>query len=109
MTDLTTLISLKTSELQLGDIVVSHGLKLLIDRDILISESHPKDGPGGACRYTKALVLNRDDVPGTIVPLGWTARWDRNRSYDDAVPHDGEHRWTVQGNDLARWLVERAG
>ena len=98
----------KTSELQQGDIVNCHGLRCLIDRPVEISQSHP-DRPGvgdGKTRYVQALVLNRDDVPNEVVPVGWTADWKRNGKYEPR-PHDGEHRWTIQGNDLARWSVER--
>jgi len=97
----------KTSELRQGDIVVSHGLRLLIDQEILVSKSHPVASDGSQCRYTKALVLNRDDVPSEVVPVSWTADWDRTQSWE-ARPHNGEHRWSIQGNDLAYWWVEGA-
>ena len=97
-----------TSELREGDVVNCHGMRCLIDRPIEISRSHPhREGVGdGKTRYTQALVLNREDVPTAVVPIGWTADWKRNARYEQQ-PHDGEHRWTIQGNDLARWHVER--
>jgi hypothetical protein len=97
----------KTSELSTGDVVNCHGMRCLIDRDVLVSTAHADSlGVGdGKTRYTLALVLNRDDVPGSVVPVGWTADWKRN-ARDEALPHDGEHRWTIQGNDLATWAVE---
>lgn len=101
--------TVKTSELVEGDIVNCHGLRCLVDRPILISQSHP-DSPGvgdGKTRYVQALVLNRDDEATSAVPRGWTANWKRN-SRDEPLPHDGEHRWTIQGNDLAVWAVELA-
>ena len=85
-----------TSELRQGDIVNCHGMRCLIDGEISVSRSHP-DSPGvgdGKTRYTKALVLNRDDETTTVVPRGWT------------LEPNGEHRWTIQGNDLARWHIE---
>ena len=96
-------LTLKTSELREGDVVVTDGgLRCLIDRPLELSTSHP----GGNTRYTQALVLNRDDVPNRLVPVGWTADWKRNAKYEPR-PHDGQHRWTIQGNDLAHWHVER--
>jgi len=96
-----------TSELRSGDIVNCHGMRCLIDGEIMISKSHA-DSPGvgdGKTRWTKALVLNRDEVPNSLVPFGWTADWKREGKYEP-LPHDGQHRWTIQGNDRARWHVE---
>lgn len=100
-----------TSELEPGDIVLCHGMRCLIDREVEISRSHP-DAPGigdGKTRYVKALVLNREDVPTALVPFSFTADWDRYPSVNRStpLPHHGEHRWTIQGNDLARWAVEQ--
>lgn len=98
-----TTLTLSTSELREGDVVICHGLRCLIDRPLEVSTAHP----GYETRWTQALVLNRDEVPNEIVPVHWTSDWKRN-ARDEARPHDGEHRWTIQGNDLARWSVERA-
>lgn len=96
----------RTSELRTGDIVNCHGLRCLIDGEINISQSHPASPVGDGCtRYTVALVLNRDEVPSTRVPVGWTADWKRD-ARGETLPHDGEHRWTIQGNDFATWAVE---
>lgn len=98
----------KTSGLRPGDVVVVEGsMRCLIDRELQVSEAHPVASDGSRCRYTSALVLNRDEVPGDIIPKGWTADWDRTQPKDAPRPHHGEHRWTIQGNDLARWAVER--
>jgi hypothetical protein len=94
-----------TSELRVGDVVVEHGMRCLIDREIQVSKSHPVASDGSVCRYTQALVLNRDDEATRAVPVSWTADWKRDGKYE-ARPHDGEHRWTIQGNDLVRWHVE---
>ena len=94
-----------TSELRKGDVVNCHGMRCLIDREINVSRSHPEHPERGETRYTQALVLNRDDVPTEAVPFGWTADWKRDGKYEQR-PHDGQHRWTIQGNDLARWAVE---
>lgn len=83
-----------THELVAGDVVNCHGLRCLIDGELLVSRTHPSDGPGGHCVYTSALVLDRN-APSAI-PRGWT------------IQPDGTDRWTIQGNALARWHVELA-
>jgi hypothetical protein len=101
MTTKTQTKTVKTSELRSGDVVLAHGMRLLIDRPIAQSTAHPADDTRGPVLFTQALVLNRDDVPNSLVPIAWTREW--NRSGDNA----NEHRWTIQGNDLATWAVER--
>lgn len=88
-----------TPELQEGDVVNAHGLRCKIDRPLTLSQSHP----GGQTFYVQALVLNRDDVPNEVVPVSWTRDW-QGPSHRPA--ENGEHRWTIQGNELARWAVE---
>lgn len=97
-----------TSELRKGDLVFEHGMIVLIDGEINISQNHPvRHGVGdGFTRWTLGLVLNRDDERTSVVPRSWTADWDRDRR-GDSLPHDGQHRWTIQGNDNARWSIER--
>ena len=97
---------IRISELRVGDIVLDHGMRLLVDRPVEISKSHPVASDGSFCRYTQALVLNRDDPATAAVPRSWTADWKRN---GEQTPHDGEHRWTIQSNDRMTWRVERDG
>jgi hypothetical protein len=85
-----------TPELKQGDIVNCHGMRCLIDRPLT---------PNRRSHWTQALVLNRSEVPSAVVPIGWTADWKRD-ARNEARPHDGEHRWTIQGNELAYWSVE---
>ena len=89
----------KTSELRQGDIVNCHGLRCLIDGEIKVSKCHQH--PACEVRYTSALVLNRDEVPASVVPLSFTE--DRS-AY--GIKQSDEPRWTIQGNDLATWAVE---
>lgn len=105
---MTTYTIKRTSELAAGDIVNCHGMRCLIDGEINISRSHPDTiGVGDEkTRWTVALVLNRDEVPNEVVPCSWTGEWKRN--VREPLPHDGQHRWTIQGNDRARWHVENA-
>jgi hypothetical protein len=95
-------VSKRTSELRVGDIVNCHGMRCEIDRELQVSLVHPAD-ERGSVRWTQALVLNRDDEATNAVPRSWTRDWARN-----AKPN-GEHRWTIQGNDLASWCVEAGG
>ena len=89
-----------TSELRSGDIVQCHGMRCLIDGEINVSRTHPSSDEHGDVRYARALVLNRDEVSKDAVPYGFTTA-DTSRG-----DKPGEHRWTIQGNDLARWSVE---
>lgn len=77
-----------TYELEVGDIVRSHGLRLMLD-----GPAQSWLGSNGRATFAfHALVLNRDE--SDFVPFHWT------------VQPDGSHRWAVQGNDLAMWEVE---
>ena len=76
-----------TPELREGDVVREHGMRILIDGEPQLSKSHP----GNSTFYHRGLILNIDEVRAEgFIPAGWI--------------EDG--RWTVQGNDLARWGVE---
>jgi len=90
-------VTVVTSALRQGDVVNCHGMRCLIDRPVMKSSSHPKEAD---VRYTRALVINRDEVPASAVPYGFTSA---DASRGDAP---NEHRWTIQGNDLASWHVE---
>lgn len=85
-------LCLTTPELRRGDVVHTHGMLCLIDSDPILSVSHP----GNQTFYVLALVLNRVDVPATHVPMSFTTCTLRE-----------EHRWTIQGNEHARWMVTR--
>lgn len=89
-----------THELKLGDIVNCHGMRCLIDSEILESRTHPQNEHSPTL-YTRALVLNRDEVPVHVVPLAYTEDYDGiGRKLSD------EPRWSIQGNGLAHWHVE---
>lgn len=85
-------------ELEVGDIVHEHGMVLLVDQAPTLSKAHA----GDRTYYTAAIVTNRDQVSNDSVPFAFTEprevwhaaehRWIR--------PTTGEHRWTLQGNDL---------
>jgi hypothetical protein len=82
-----------TPELVAGDVVLVHGMRCLIDTEPLPSRCHP----GSSTFYVRALVLNPDEVRAArVVPMSWL--------YDERAD-DTEPRWTIQGNELARWSV----
>lgn len=74
-----------SSELAQGMVVNCHGMRCLIDGEI-----HSRGADRNRVFWTRALVLNRSEIPSHVVPFSFT-------------PDD---RWTIQGNDLARWSVE---
>lgn len=83
------ILGLTPGVLRRGMIVCAHGMRLLIT-ETPRRTSHAD----GRTFATAALVLNREDVPSHRVPWTFTAQ------------ANGEHRWTLQGNDLARVAVE---
>lgn len=99
----TTTVSLVTGDLVVGDIVLAHGLRCLVTDAPTLSRSHP----GERTFFTSALVLNRDDVDADQVPFSFTST-ESYPSRGMAPRPAGEHRWTIQGNDLALFTVERA-
>jgi hypothetical protein len=79
-------LTLTTPELRAGDIVVTHGMRVRLDTLVTYPSGH-----GQTVYAWHGTVTNPEDVRREdLVPLSW---W-----------RDG---WTVQGNDLARWSVER--
>lgn len=91
------LVSKKTSELRLGDLVRLHGMRLRITEEPVVAIGHHMNEQAdrlGEVRFTHAILENVDDP-----------------DVDDFVRRhldrrDGFLTWTIQGNDLARWTVE---
>lgn len=95
--------SATTHELRVGDVVNNYGMRLLVDQPPVQSRSHPVTEWGGACLWTKALVLNPAEVEAAgVVPASWI--W-----LDRDGQRMAEPRWTIQGNRLATWAVELEG
>lgn len=89
---MTIISNLSTHELQAGDVVLRYGMRVLLPGDGEVSHSHSLDGPGAPCLWWDGEILNVDEVLADgFVPRGFM--------------HDG--RWTIQGNGLARWTIER--
>lgn len=100
-----------TSELRHGDVVHCHGMRCLVDGPINRRENHrPQYGPGDwAVHWTKALVLNPEEVTDSL--LRSFIRPDNVWSKEERqwIVPEGDPRWSIQGNDNARWYVERTG
>ncbi|MGH3402851.1 MAG: hypothetical protein ACRDRJ_10180 [Streptosporangiaceae bacterium] len=97
--------TIKSSEIRVGDVVRTHGMRVRIDR---VREFEPVDGrgdkgmPGYACAGTVlnlAEVLANDWVPASFLQT----------RKGDGYAEDRDDLWVVQGNDLASWQVEPAG
>ena len=119
-------VSVSTPEILPGDVVVSHGMRVLIegpahvyhggcDHPLALAPADlaparaPKLIEGEACRIGYAWpgkVLNVSEVLGAaIVPRGFL--FDRERA-SMGPGHGSEDSWTIQGNSLARWTVLRS-
>lgn len=86
-------MKLNTHELQAGDVVITHGMRVQLNGTPTVWwPTGPRDPQAGqTVSWTDTTVLNRDEVEaGNYVPMGFIA-----------------NGWTVQGNRLARWTVER--
>jgi len=101
--------TVKSSEIQVGDIVRAHGMRVRIDAIRVYSDNQPErqrvtpDMPVYACQGT---VINLDEVLAAgFVPAGFmtTDKWVHGQGW----VIDRRNAWTVQGNDLALWNVER--
>lgn len=99
-----TTIQVATSELRRGDVVLSHGMRVLLDGEC--TSRVDTYGTGREVFWWDGLVLNPDDainvyrIPRTFIG---DYQWDDSEGWVFVQTN----RWTVQGNDLARWAVER--
>lgn len=95
-----TTLRLNTHDLRLGDVVHLYGMKVRLDNPPVIEQRE---------RTVYAWtgdVLNPDEVIAAgLVPRSWLGDW----YYIAGTGWEWfqTNRWTVQGNDLARWTVER--
>jgi hypothetical protein len=104
--------SLKTSEIRPGDVVVSHGMRVRIDRTLTFGcEGHGHNGGTPHSDETCTIyahigtVLNMAEVLNSkIVPASFLYSEER---FNRGPGHGREDYWTIQGNDLATWWVER--
>ena len=99
----------KSSELRQGDVVLTSGLRVLLDREITQYPHEPHDGlTDGTVYACRGVVLNWADLRKSDPWLYNFVNADL-RDDDDVEGLDGHfRRWTIQGNDLARWYVEES-
>lgn len=86
-----------THDIRQGDIILSYGMRLLVDSEPRVSKAHPVTDHGGECKVTAALVLNWDEVQEKGDKL--LVRFIKS----DLRDRYNEPRWTIQGNGLAKW------
>lgn len=101
----TILSNVKTGEIRIGDIVLTHGMRVRIDeiRTYPGDAGQPETETVYACL---GALLNLDEVrEAGIVPRSFLYNEARHSSKD--APGAREDYWNVQGNNLARWTVER--
>ena len=99
--DTTVRLNLNTHELRVGDIVHEYGMRVRLDNPPIVTQRERTVYAWGGD------VLNPDEVIAAgVVPRSFLG---------DHYWIDGTgwqwfqtNKWTVQGNDLARWSVERS-
>jgi hypothetical protein len=99
-------IQVNTSEIQVGDLVHAHGMRIRIDEIKVYDDSTSHGGKVYCCLGT---VLNRDEaIERYEIPRSFMFNEARH-IHGPEHPEAREDYWNVQGNDLARWTVERQG
>lgn len=100
---------LTTPELKKGDIVLNSGMRILLDTPANVYKH--SDDPTDLVYAWPGLVLNADDLcdKGSEEYDAYIACHIRGTWWKDCVPRPRKDQWTVQGNHLARWHVERGG
>ena len=97
-------IQVSTSEIQVGDLVLDYGMRIRID-EIQVHEDPTSHG--GKVYCCLGTVLNvQEAIEHHGIPRSFM--WDEER-FNKGPGHGREDYWNVQGNDLARWAVERRG
>lgn len=100
----------KTGDIQVGDTVLTHGMRVRIDETRTFGcEGHGHLSSTSPCCIVHAhigTVLNLDEVhEAGVVPMSFlrTEKWEDGKGWVT----DRTDRWVVQGNHLATWTVER--
>lgn len=96
---MTRLTDVPTPKLAPGDVMLTHGMRVRLAPDPRILDPHPSGLPTWAWDGT---VENLPDVLAQgVVPASYLIRYAPDGT---VTARDG---WTVQGNRLATWTVER--
>lgn len=99
-------ITLKASQLRAGNIVRTHGMRVLLDHDV---QSADRGGDYGPVFWCRGLVLNIAELSESDSDTDqWLGRMTREyKTWPERHVPTGEHRWTIQSNDLyIGWPVE---
>jgi hypothetical protein len=89
-----------TSQIRKGDTVYTDGIQITIDRDL---DKYPCRSVHGPVYTTRGVVANIESIKAEAP---WLYRLIIVNRLDSGA--DGEDtRWTVQGNDNAKWWVVR--
>ncbi|WBP87018.1 hypothetical protein [Kitasatospora cathayae] len=92
---------MSTDQLRKGDVVITHGMRVLLEEEPRV---YPK---GDRTVYAfDGRVANLEEVKAHgHVPLDYlrTHKWVDGQGWVT----DREDMWQIQGNELARWTVER--
>jgi len=96
-------LNLTTPQLHPGDIVLEHGMRVLLDRPARVY--HP-DGQG--CYWPDGTITDHEYCLLGYSWLGTVLNVDEVRAAR-VVPMSflAYNVWNVQGNELAHWIVER--
>jgi hypothetical protein len=97
---ITTLVS---SQLRAGDLVLEYGMRIRLHGEPAV---YDHDSPAGPTYNWPGQVENLQEVlDAGFVPRSFLCEniWDPAKGWTLKLTG----RWTVQGNDLARWRVER--
>ena len=93
-----------TSEIRVGDLVLNYGMRIRID-EIQVHDDSTSHGGIVYCCY--GMVLNvREAIDVYDIPRSFMFNEIRH-VHGAGHPGAREDFWNVQGNDLARWTVER--
>jgi hypothetical protein len=95
------MLNLNTTELRIGDVVHLFGMRIRLDDPPIIAQR------GRTVYAWVGDVTNPDEVIAAgLVPRSFLG--DHYWIEGDGWTWLQTNKWTVQGNDLARWAVERA-
>jgi hypothetical protein len=92
----------KVSELEIGDIVWNHGMRI----ELLTKNSRVLDDPNLPVYWFAGKILNVEEVNADgVVPFAWRCETRPQFEGTPMFSANGD-RWQVQSNDLMRWAKE---
>lgn len=95
-----------TDQLSEGDVVLNHGMRILLDGPAKV---YPHgDRPEDQVYVWPGLVLNADELCDKDAETfnSYIYKHIRGIWWEDCLPRPRKDDWPVQGNSLARWVVE---